>query len=164
MALTAMTTTDTVDYVSDFDPSKKYREPPAADGATPIEPLFDILPGATVFKLRGLDVFLMGYIYDGASSLTNKPGSGEVGIHTRTNQTNIECVRHGLVGLDNFVAAGGGKVVFKTQKEVVNGRPYDVAADEIMNRMGVQLIQELAAKIKKLSEVSAAEEKKSVEA
>jgi hypothetical protein len=101
----------------------------------------------------------MGYIYDNASHVAGKQGSDEVGIHTRMNQTNIECVRHGLAGFDNFANAKGGVIVFKTQKAVVNGRTYDVVHDEVMNVMGVRLIQELASKIKSISEVSAAEEK-----
>ena len=41
----------------------------------------------------------------------------------------------------------------------MNGRPYDVVSDKVMNTLGIRLIQELAAEIKKLSEVSASEEK-----
>jgi len=168
-----MTTADTVDYVSDMDPAKKQvKKPkarPIADAGKPIEAdkieyetVAEIGEGATIFKLRTLDVFLMGYIYDNASYLAQKPQSNEVGIHTRVNQTNMETVRHGLTGFVNFADAKGGQIVFKSQKEIVNGRVYDVVSDEVMNKLGVRLIQELATKIKSLSEVSAAEEKNSV--
>jgi hypothetical protein len=161
MALKAMTTADTVEYVSDLDPAKVYDEPPAADGAKPIERTFTVGPGATTFKLRPLDVFLNGYIYDNASQLSRKEGDESVGIHTRINQTNIEAVRHGLAGFTNFTDAKGGDVKFETQKAVVNGRPYEVVNDAVMNKLGLRLIQELAAKIKEISEVSKAEEKNS---
>ena len=161
MALIAMTTSDTVDYVSDQDPSKKKVPQSAKDpNAEPVM-MTVIEDGATTFKLKPLDVFLMGYIYDNASTLSGKQGTDEVGIHTRMNQTNIECVRHGLAGFVNFADAKGNQVQFKTQKAVVNGRQYDVVSDEIMNMLGVRLVQELAGEIKKISEVSKAEEKNS---
>ena len=159
MALIAMTTADTVDYVSDLDPAKIYDKPPAADGALPLKRTFKILPGATTFKLRPLDVFLMGHIWDSASVLRGVQGSDEVGIHTRVNQTNIDAVRHGLAGFDNFSDVHGNAIKFETQKAVVNGRPYEVASDAVVNKLGIRLIQELGAEIKKMSEVAAAEEK-----
>jgi hypothetical protein len=161
-----MTTADSLDYVSDMDPSKVKTKTPndPADSTKGFTEHVEIKEGATSFKLRGLDVFLMGLIYDNASTLSGKEGSTEYGIHTKVNQTNIEAVRHGLIGFTNFADAKGNALSFSTQRAVVNGRPYDVVADAIMNTMGVRLIQELAQQIKNISEVTAAEEKKSVEA
>jgi len=156
MALIAMTTADTVDYVSDLDPAKVYSVPEKGE-----KPKFTVKPGATVFKLRSLDVFLKGHIYDNASQMTGKSGSDEVGIVTRVNQTNIETVRHGLAGIENFKDAKGADIPFSTQKAVVNGRNYDVVADGIMNKLGIRLVQELAAQIKDISEVKGDEEKNS---
>ena len=93
-----------------------------AGGEAPDVEVIQIDEGATKFKLKSLDVFLMGYIYDNASTLSGKQGTDEVGIHTRMNQTNIECVRHGLAGFMNFADAKGNQIAFKTQKAVVNGR------------------------------------------
>jgi hypothetical protein len=165
MALLAMTTADTIDYVSDLDPSKVKTEVmnDPEDSTKGKKIVVEIKEGATSFKLRGLDVFLMGLIYDNASTLSGKEGSTEYGIHTKVNQTNIEAVRHGLIGFTNFADAKGNALLFKTQRAVVNGRPYDVVADEVMNTMGVRLIQELAQQIKNISEVTPAEEKKSAE-
>jgi hypothetical protein len=159
VALIAMTTSDTLDYVSDVDPAKKTVKQPAVDGGPDVETV-EIGPGATIFKLKGLDVFLMGWIYDNASTLTQK-GVGEVGINTRINQTNIETVRHGLAGFANLTDRKGGQVAFKTQKAVVNGREYDVVADEVLNLLGIRLIGELAREVKRISEVSGAEAKNS---
>jgi hypothetical protein len=163
MALIAMTTAEAVDYVSVLDPSKTKVKVPndIADPSKGSKDSWQIGPGATVFKLAPLDVFLMGFIYDNASQLTGEEGSAKIGINTRVNQTNIEAVRHGLKGLVNFKDAKGGEIVFETQKAVVNGRPYDVVSDKVMNTFGVRLIQELAAKIKEISEVTASEEKNS---
>lgn len=161
--LIAMTTADTVDYVSDLDPAKR-KTKTLRDPANPSKGYvesWDIGPGATTFKLRGLDVYLMSLIYDNASVLQAREGSADYGIQTKINQTNIQAVRHGLIGLDNFVNAKGNSIAFTTQTEVVNGRKYDVASDAVMNTMGVRLIQELATKIKEISEVTPEEEKKS---
>lgn len=163
MALIALTVADTVEYVSNLDPAKG-KKPVPVDPNDPSkgEIIQDVIEeGATVFYLRPLDVFLMGYIYDNASTLSGKQGDDTVGIHTRVNQTNIDAVRHGLSGFKNFVDKHGNQVRFKTQKAVVNGREYEVVHDDIMNMFGVRLIAELADKIKEISEVSTDEEKNS---
>ena len=161
MALIAMTTADAVDYVSDLDPAKTKKKVPVddMDVSKGTKIAVTIGEGATIFKLKSLDVFLMGYIYDTASHLGRREGSEEIGIHTRMNQTNIECVRHGLAGFTNFSDSKGGQIAFKTQQAVVNGRPYDVVSDDVMNALGVRLIQDLATEIKRISEVSTVEEK-----
>lgn len=167
MALVAMTTADVIKYVSDLDPAKKKEQVPvdendASKGLKTVETID--WEKATVFHLRPLDVYLMGYIYDSASVLTGKQGSEEVGIHTRVNKTNIDAVRFGLARIDNFKDGHGQLIRFKTQNDVVNGREYEVAHDDIMNSLGVKLISELANKIKEISEVSKAEEKNSEQA
>ena len=159
--LIAMTTADTVDYVSDMDPSKRKvktaRDP--EDPTKGFDESVEIAPGATTFKLRGLDTFMMSTIYDNASMLQGREGSNEYGIQTKVNQTNVEAVRHGLIGFSNFANAKGDGIAFETQRTFVNGRRYDVVADKVMNTLGVRLVQELAAKIKEMSEVTASEEK-----
>src|SRR4051812_48453989 len=102
----AFTTADTVPFVSRTDPDAVLGQKPA----NPKEPDGDqrdvVLSwneGASIFKLKPIDVFLMGHIYDRASMLTGAEGSKNIDIHTRMNETNIEAVRHGLAGLpDNF--------------------------------------------------------------
>jgi len=161
--LIAMTTADTIDYVSDLDPSKRKTKTPRDpnDLSKGMIESWEIAEGATTFKLRGLDVFMMGIIYDNASELKATEGSASYGIQTKVNQTNIEAVRHGLIGFTNFANAKGDGIAFETQKIFVNGRPYNVVADKVMNTMGVRLVQELAGKIKEISEVTPAEEKTS---
>ena len=165
MALIAMTTADAIDYVSDLDPSKR-KTKTARDPQDPSKGFiesWEIKEGATTFKLRPLDVFLNSMIYDNASMLQGMEGSNAMGVQMKVNQTNLEAVRHGLIGFTNFKDAKGNAVVFATQKAVVNGRPYDVVSDKVMNTFGIRLIQELAAKIKEISEVTPAEEKNSEE-
>jgi len=163
MAIIAMTTSDTLDYVSDIDPAKVktrvLKDPMDLSKGYEIKTV--ISPGATVFKLRSLDVFLKGMIYDSASVLQGKEGSAEYGIHTKMNATNIDDVRHGLLGFENFTDNKGIMIVYETTKAMVNGRVYDVASDKTLNTLGIRLIQEMASEIKKISEVTAAEEKNS---
>lgn len=163
MALIALTVNDAVEYVSDRDPCKvKHRVPvDPSDPKKGTKEETEIKPGATKFFLKPLDVFLMGHIYDNASVLSGKSGSDEVGIHTRMNQTNIDAVKHGLAGFENFADKTGNAVKFATVKAVVNGREYDVANDKVLEALGIQLIQELAGEIKRISEVSTDEEKNS---
>jgi hypothetical protein len=171
MALIAMTTADQIEYVSDLDPAKSKKKTPYPpvkgehSDAKPVE-IEEIVigPNATIFKIRGLDVFLKAFIYDSTSSLTRSATTDDVGIHTKMNQTNIEAVRHGLVGFDNFRTPKGGSIPFETERTSVNGRNYDVVSDKILNLLGIRLIQELANEIKNISEVKAEEEKKSVAA
>ncbi len=161
MALIAMTVSDTVEHVSEKDPARTVTKVliDENDPAKGTRDEVNIGKGATKFFLKPLDVFLMGYIYDNASSLSGKEGSDEIGIKTRVNQTNIDAVRHGLAGFQNFLDAKGNHIKFSTTKIVVNGRDYEVADDETMRKLGIRLIQELATRIKEISEVSAEEEK-----
>jgi len=163
MALIAMTTSETITYVSDKDPAKKktttFLDPTAPSKGETISS--EIGSDATIFRLRPLDVFLMGYIYDNASELSGRQDSIEIGIRTKINQTNIEAVRHGLVGFSNFFDKNGKEVRFEANTIKINDREYSIASDATMKLLGIQLIQELAEQIKSISEVSAEEEKNS---
>lgn len=164
MAVKALTIGDTFEYVSNTDSCKKITQVlvDPNDPAKGKREHVEILPGATVFGLRPLDVFLMGYIYDNASSLSGKQGSDEVGIHTRVNQTNIDAVRFGLAYFKNFKhPTTGNDINVNTVKVTVNGREYDAADDATMQYLGVRLIAELAEEIKEKSEVSGEQEKNS---
>jgi len=163
MALVAMTTSDTVEYVSGRNPAKTrqtvFADPSDPSKGTVVKTV--IGEGATVFVLKPLDVFLMSWIYDNASALSGKQGSDEVGIQTRVNQTNLDAVRFSLTGFRNFMDAKGNHVLFKTKKAVVAGREYTVADDDTLSSLGLKLISELADHVKLISDVSTAEEKNS---
>lgn len=166
MALFARTTVETVDFVSAMDPDYVVEQVPL-DPANPALGTVEqvtIRGGASHFKLRPLDVFLMGHIYDNATSMVGTQGSVEVGIKTKMNMTNIDTVRFGLCALpENFQDRQGNVVKFAVRKESINGREYTVVTDEVMTTLGLQLIQEMAGKIKELSEVTADNGKNSAE-
>lgn len=164
LALMAMTTSEVVQYVSLKDPAKVGKlvpiDPEKPDGDKHI--IYEIGPNATVFHLAPLDVFLMGYVYDNASSLSGQAGGSEIGIKTRINQTNIDCVKYGLLKVDNFhIDSKGTNLTFKRIKSSIAGRMYMAVPDDVMSKFGVQLCTELADEIKKMSEVSGAEVKNS---
>lgn len=165
MAIRALSLADTITHVLDSDPCKVTKQVPVdeavADG--PKKTVTEIKEGATKFFLKPLDVFLMGYIYDNASTLSGKQGSEEIGIHTRVNQTNIEAVRFGLTGFSNFLDEKG-EVKWATQKAMINGREYDAVHDDVIKKLGVKEIAELAGKVKEISEVSKVDEKNSAQA
>ncbi len=163
MALVAMTTADTVPFVSIRDPQAVLKDVPndAKDPSKGSHKEVDRWEdGASVFQVAPLDVFLMGSIYDNASVLAAKQGSDEVGIHTQINKTNIDAVRFGLKAIpDDWKTKNGAVVSFTTEKAKVNGREYEAASVSVLNSLGINLIAEMADKIKSLSDVSVLEEK-----
>ena len=163
MAIRALTIGDTFEYVLDADPSKKTEDVlvDPTDPAKGTRKQTTIEPGATIFGLKALDVFLMAHIYDNASSLRGKQGSDEVGIHTRTNQTNIDTVRFGLAWVKNFQDDKGNDISITKVKTTVNGREYEAASDNIVSLLGLRAIAELAEQIKERSEITEDEEKNS---
>lgn len=163
MALIALTTADTVDFVSVLDGDAKTKLVPNdpndhTKGTHPEVVGWD--EGASVFKLSSLDVYLMGHIYDNATQISGKSGSDEVGISTKVNKTNIDAVRYGLVGIpDNFCTKDGRPVELRRKDTLLNGRKYQVVEDAVLDQLGLQLIGEMAGRIKAISEVQKAEAK-----
>lgn len=161
MAIKALTVSDTFEYVSDTDPCK-VKNTVQVDPEDPkkgTKEVVEIKDGATIFGLRPLDVFLIGYIYDNASTLSGKQGSEDIGIHTRVNQTNADAVRYGLAYFKNFKDDAGNDITVKTVKSTVNGREYTAASDDTLRLLGNRLIAELASQIKEHSEVQGDEAK-----
>jgi hypothetical protein len=165
MAIRAMTLGDTFEYVSEKDPCKVKQEtqidPKDASKGNIID--WHVKEGATKFFLAALDLFLMGHIYDNSQAITGTPGSAQIGITTRMNQTNIDTVRFGLRGFENFKDAKGNDIKFTTTDIQLNNRDYKVASDEVLKNLGIRLVAELAGKIKEASEVSSGDEKNFVE-
>lgn len=161
MAIHALTVGETFPYVLNADPAKK-KVPLLVDPNDPKKGEIitdEIGEDATVWNLGTLDVFLLGYIYDSASTLQGQQGSDEIGIKTHVNKTNIEAVRFGLKSVENWnTAKGVGQSVDFVEK-VVNGRKYQALTDDTLMKIGLRAIAELAGEIKKASEVAAEEEK-----
>jgi hypothetical protein len=172
MALFASTTADTVEYVSRKDPARGDHKPVWVDekdkSKGEVLTSADIQKfrenGATIFVLKPLDVYLMGTIYDNASVLRGSQDSETIDIHTKTNATNIDAVKYGCVGFENFRVKGDGNPTLKYESEEVMlaGREYRVMKPHLLTAIrDITLIAELADRIKKISEVDTDEEKNS---
>lgn len=164
MALRALTTADVFIFASKRDPSVTVTKVlnDATDASKGFKEEVVIGEGASKFGLRPLDVFLMGHIYDNATELRTARAEGsDVGIHTRINQTNIDAVRFSLCTIENFPDKSGMPVRMQTQPAQVNGRDYEVAHEDVLNSLGLKLIEEMAVKVKEISEVSAVDAKNS---
>jgi hypothetical protein len=153
MAVKALTLGETFEYVSEKDPCKVKQTIEIVEGDPSKGTIDDwvIKEGATVFGLKPLDVFLMGYIYDNANTLTSRQGSDVVGIQTRINASNIDAVRFGLAYFKNFQLPDGSEAKVSFVDRNVNGRDYKAASDDTLQLLGIQLIQELAEKIGRAS-------------
>lgn len=177
MAIYGLSRSETWPYVLDSDPSKKTSKK-LIDPDNPElgqEEYTDWDEDATVFTLKGLDVFLMGDIYDKSSQIAQTEGG--YALNTSINKTNIEAVKFGLQGWTNFkmpqrdpksgdvLRDKHGDVVlsdvpFKTEKVSMGGREYTVCTAETLSALGIQAIRELGQQIKERSEVSKVEAKK----
>lgn len=165
MALMGMTLADTVDYVSNKDPAKIIKLVPVddtkPDGEKRVETI--IAANASIFKLRPLSVFMKGWVYDNASQVVHR--NGDARVEARYNETNIQAVRFGLVSVENFhTDKAGNNLTWKPIKVTFNGREYEAVPDNVLSMFGLELVAELAAEIKRISEVSVVEEKNSEEA
>lgn len=166
MAIVGISKGDLVAYVSDDDPCKKIGKVPvdASDPSKGLKEETQITEGATVFNIGGLDVFMMGWIYDRGQSITRDAVEGEMGIQTKMNATAIEACRFGVRSWENFKDANGNDIEYKTNKRIVLGRDYVGLTDECLLTMGIRLVTELGNKIKEISNVTPADAKNSATA
>jgi hypothetical protein len=146
MALVALSNRDNVRYISLRDPSRSTDD----KGAETIDETT-----ATVFVLRSLPVAAMATVYDSSMNMRAATEDGKtknVDLNMTINQSNLETVRLGLVGWQNFVDDNGADVEFKREGNAgaVNWR----VAPESLNHLDVDLVQELANEIKAMSRVT----------
>lgn len=170
MALVAVSNRDTEKFVSKFDPARTMvdvkinPDDKSKDAPTKKEEVIDYST-ATIFHVGSLEVGLMSDIFDGAMNMgahtigTN--GLPQMDVRMMINKTNVEAVRFGLRGWDNFQDAKGKQVKFAKETISKNGKTYEVVAPECMNCLDVELVQELAERIKARSRVTKAVEKNS---
>jgi len=167
MALVGISKAETIEYVSDDDPCKTVKKVPIDAvqgllGGTKDEEI--IVDGATKFTLGTLDVFLMGMIYDRASTITRDDEAGAIGMSTKLNSTAIDACRYGLRAWENFQDAQGSDLKLTFVKKVVMGRDYQAVTDDCLASMGIRLVAELGNKIKEISNVTRADTKNSAAA
>lgn len=117
---------------------------------------------ATKFQIGTLDRFIQTKIQDESLDVQGDPASGNVSTSIRIATANLQYVRFGLKDWRNFMDPETGQVIpFKTKKEVVQGRSYDVVADECLERLDMATITELGRRIQEANSVSETEAKNS---
>ena len=110
-------------------------------------------PNATTFKLKALTVAEEGRIRDSLASVN--PTESTVSVRSGTHE--LEILRAGLVGVENFFDAAGGEVPF----ESVRIGKREVVSDKFLARLAPKHRQEIAEAIMERNTVTDAERKNS---
>lgn len=139
MAITGISKFETERYISTRDPH--HPSNPNADASQ-----------ATVFHLGVLDADVAAQISDRAMVMENTPEGTRYFIHGGTRS--LTAVRFGLKDWDNFSGKDGGTLSFERTTAYVNGKTYDVAADNTLNAMPQWLIAELGKRIIELNSLT----------
>ncbi len=139
--LTAVNLEESREFKSQFDPER------------------DANP--TVFKLGLLDPFVRAMLDDEMTRLDFGPGGpdGQATTSVRLGTRNIEMVRFGLRGIENFKGPDGNPVQWRTMRKNVRGRSYEVPSDEVLRLIPPKIISELAGEIAKENSISDEERK-----
>lgn len=100
----------------------------------------------TVFILGTLSSRDIGRIKDMATSFRMGGETAEEGVDTKIERTkmNFEAVRLALKGWENFLDAEGNAVPFKSFNRDVNATSKDVVAPDLLDRIPLDVVNELA--------------------
>jgi len=112
-----------------------------------------------------LDAFILAELEDEATSFSVER-LGEAAEATAVSKINfakrdIETVRFGLKGWQNFKDKDGNERPFKTQKINKGGRVYEVCTDSTIRQIPLEVIRELAEAIRSANSLSEEEAKNS---
>jgi hypothetical protein len=108
-------------------------------------------PDATVFMLGTLDSRVMGVIRDKASStIIHGRNTDDQRVETKLalSEVNADTVRFGVKGWRNLKDAEGNDLAFKTIRQMVGGKVYQVIPDDLLMLIPNQVIDELASEIR----------------
>ncbi len=141
MAIKGISMDATQDYVSDLDPAK----------GTDREK-----DDSTIFILGTIASRVQTGIRDKSTAFRQEKESEEaeaaMTAEFRPNESTYLTVQFGLKGWKRFLELDGeGEIEFKTINKQSGGRSYIVASPESMDRLGLQLMRELAEAIDKLN-------------
>ena len=144
MALIGLSLAGTTVYESDLDSAKG-------------------TPEASRFKIGSLDMTVLSTILDRALVFVSGQGE-EQATQIRMNEVNAELVRFGVIGWENFKDSAGNDIAVETVKRNVGVKTYKVLSDASLKALGIELINELGAEVKRNNTVTRADEKNSVSA
>lgn len=152
MAMRAISMDAIKRYVSVSDPSKHTDE--KAKAGEPNREATD----ATVFLLGPIPARVQTMINDVATSSKQDDEDAMV-FEFHPNEASYLRCQFGLRGFERFLDQGGNEVAFKTTNRQLGGQAHVVAAPEIMDMLGMDLIRELASEIEKFNELNQADRK-----
>lgn len=145
MAITALNTGETRDYISRLDP----HHPDKKDAD---------VSKATKWKLRTLDSRVYGYLKDQLTDIGYGP-DGQPYQRTHAHRMYLETVRFGLVDWANFKDADGKEVRYVTVQRKIGNVTYDVIHDDIVGLIPDEIIVELAIQIREGNTLTEADAK-----
>ena len=119
---------------------------------------------ATRFTIGAIDAFVSAYVFDRTLTFTEADAGGIATAQVKMSEANLEAVRFGLRGWENFKDQSGNDVPFTTSDRIVMGKKYVAVADDCLALLNQDLVRELAAAIRRINEVGPDDAKKSVAA
>ncbi|MFO1157275.1 MAG: hypothetical protein U1E60_00395 [Reyranellaceae bacterium] len=119
---------------------------------------------ATRFTIGAIDAFVSAYVFDRTLTFTETDAGGIATAQVKMSEANLEAVRFGLRGWENFKDQSGNDVPFTTSDRIVMGKKYVAVADDCLALLNQDLVRELAAAIRRINEVGPDDAKKSVAA
>ena len=141
--ITGLSLDTTLDFVSEFDPSK-----PDAKGKKTVE------GDPTVFKLMTLDSRVMGHLRDMATRMSINPNAApdeNVDTEVAMNEVAFQVCQFGVGGAAPFQDQDGSDIPWKTQKRNLRGKSYTIASETIIARLPLRVIAELATKLREIN-------------
>lgn len=116
---------------------------------------------ATRFTIGALDAFVSAYVTDRMLTFSDSDSGGIQTAQVKMNEADLEVVRFGLKGWENFQDARGNDVAFRTVERILQGKKYVVVESDDLARMAPELVRELAREIRAINSVTEDEAKKS---
>lgn len=103
--------------------------------------------GATIFFLGALTVNQRAYITDKTGVVQEWGDNGARFVH-RQGLRNLEAVRLGLRGWENFSDPSGDAIPYETtQRAIGSETPMPVPTDDTIGRLGIYLVNEIGEEI-----------------
>ncbi len=116
---------------------------------------------ATVFVIGTLDSILMAWLNDKLTEYT-PGGEGLAKATVPIFSQSIETCRVGIRSWRNFSDVEGVPITLDLVEEFIGGKGYQVVPTSLISRIPMDVLREMATKIKKLNAVTKDEEENSV--
>lgn len=116
---------------------------------------------ATRFTIGAIDAFVSAYVTDRMLTFSDNDAGGIQTAQVKMNEADLEVVRFGLRGWENFQDARGNDVEFRTVERILQGKKYAVVDNDCLARLQQELIRELAREIRAINVVTEEDAKKS---